>query len=143
MASGNFLDNYLIYDQMTAMEALSPFSHGRQNCNVLRHAGTWLAANPDAWQNGKILVNDVMAPFFAGMSIEEYLVFNRQEKYNFSLMEKWALKNNVDTLVIKLPNDRQSLLNALSGYQPIKQISGKNRSVYIYGLPDTVLKTDA
>jgi hypothetical protein len=35
--------------------------------------------------------------------------------------------------VIKLPNDRRSLLNALSGYKPIKQISGKKRSVHIYG----------
>lgn len=104
-----------------------------KNDNVLRHAGTWLAANPEIWQNGKILVNDVMAPFFAGMHVEEYLVFDRREKYNFSLMGKWALKNNVDTLVIKLPNDRRSLLNALSGYKPIKQISGKKRSVHIYG----------
>jgi hypothetical protein len=67
------------------------------------------------------------------MHVEEYLVFDRREKYNFSLMGKWALKNNVDTLVIKLPNDRRSLLNALSGYKPIKQISGKKRSVHIYG----------
>lgn len=111
--------------------------------NVLRDAGTWMAENPEAWRKGKVLVNDVMAPFFAGLHMREYLLSDRSGKYDFSEMEKWALQHDVTTLVLKLPNNRRRLLKDLSAYRRITEISGKKRSVYIYGLPETISKTDA
>lgn len=84
----------------------------------------------------KIITNDARAPFFAGIKIDEYLIYkNKTDKYNFAAMEKFALEKQVDILFIKVPRKRSASLNQISYYKQIKKFTGKDRNVYIYCSP--------
>ena len=103
--------------------------------NVLRKSGQWMASNVMLTKT-KIITNDARAPFFAGMKRDEYLIYkNKTDKYNFSVLEKFALKKQVDTLFIKVPRKKSASLNQILYYKQIKKFTGKSRNVYIYCSP--------
>ena len=103
--------------------------------NVLRKSGQWMATNGILTKT-KIITNDARAPFFAGIKIDEYLIYkNKTDKYDFAAMEKFALEKQVDILFIKVPRKRSASLNQISYYKIIKKFTGKDRNIYIYCSP--------
>ena len=70
------------------------------------------------------------------MKINEYFIYKHNaNKYDFTAMEKFALKKQVATLCIKVPRKRNASLNQISYYKQIKKFTGKDRNVYIYCSP--------
>ncbi|MFO7839803.1 MAG: glycosyltransferase family 39 protein [Desulfosalsimonadaceae bacterium] len=103
--------------------------------NVLRRAGDWVEANamePDA----RYFSNDPLLPFFAGLQKNNYIEIQGDKKYNFTAIEEFALKRNVDILLLKVPKELSDSLSSFSRYREIKHFSGEGgRSVYIYCKP--------
>ncbi len=97
--------------------------------NILRETGKWLAAN-EKFYGAKLLVNDNRAAFFAERKMGDYLYFEK-DKYDFSAMEKYALQNQVDILIIKVPVKEKALLNNFSYYTRLKEFTGKDKNAYV------------
>jgi hypothetical protein len=106
--------------------------------NVIRASGKWLASQ-EVLDDAKLITNETRAAFFAGRKNGTYIAF-QGDKYDFSAVEKLAIKEQADLLLIKVPVKKKALLKDFFHYKQLKKFTGKRRDVYIYGSPSLLLK---
>ncbi len=103
--------------------------------DVLRRAGDWAEAYI-AGRDATYFANDSLLPFFAGISMDDYVEISREKKYNFGAIETFALEKNVDILLVKVPQERTDSLSEFTRYKKLRHFSGEHgRNVYIYCKP--------
>ncbi len=102
--------------------------------NVLRRAGNWVKQN-ELVHDARYFVNDLRAPFFAGIKTGNYVQINEKNKYNFKAIERFAIKQELDILFLKVPKRLDTSVPDISRYKRLKKFTGKERNVYIYCAP--------
>ena len=93
-----------------------------------RTAGTWIAKQPE-YQNAGIITTDARIPFYAGRLKGNYQVFRKKD---YEKMERTAIRNKKDLLIIKTSRKRKKHIGSFQHYRELKQFAGKKDVVFIF-----------
>jgi hypothetical protein len=104
----------------------------RKQDNVLKEAGEWIATVPQ-FQVAEIVTNDRRVPFYAGRGLDQTLY----TRPNYVAMEKFALKQGGDLLIIKTSKHRKNSRPRLKKFRKVKEFVGVKNIVNIYRAPRT------
>jgi 4-amino-4-deoxy-L-arabinose transferase-like glycosyltransferase len=97
---------------------------------VLVEAGKWIADIPE-FQAAKIIANDWRAPFYAGRGV----AFVIYKDADFFAMEKIALSEQLDLLIIEVSKKKANQVLRLKKFRKVKEFVGRNNIVIIYCSP--------
>jgi len=101
-------------------------------------AGSWIAQQSD-FQNMRIIFNDAVVAFHTGREINFHQdgptqLYLEVDGKDFSEIEPVALKKNMDLLVLCTRRRAGNELPRFRQYAEIREFSGNDRVVTIYGL---------
>jgi hypothetical protein len=117
----------------------SKFNHYFSKPDDLKsRAGLWIAQQSD-FQNMRIFFNDAVVAFHTGREINFYRdgptqLYLEVDDKDFSGIEPVALKKNIDLLVLYTRRRAGNELPRFRQYAEIREFSGNDRVVTIYGL---------
>jgi 4-amino-4-deoxy-L-arabinose transferase-like glycosyltransferase len=95
---------------------------------VLKESGIWLAASQDL-ENSRVICNDERIPFYAGRWRGDYLTLSTRD---FAEMERLALENGGDLLVIETSARNRATLPVPANFDLLREFYDKKNLVRIY-----------
>ena len=101
--------------------------------NIIAKCGKWLD-NMEGFHKAGIITNDPRIPFYAGRGNDFLNYPNLNQDY--TAMQKAALENRMDLLVIRTSVKRKKLIPQLEIYKKFKEFTGKKDVVIIYRSPE-------
>jgi hypothetical protein len=102
--------------------------------NLYNMAGAWLEKS--GFQDARIITNKREIPFLAGRKIyteqKESCMLYENKNEDYSDLERVALTNQMDLIIIKTKVKRKHLLPRFTSYNKIKEFVGKKKLIVIY-----------
>ncbi|UCH23418.1 MAG: glycosyltransferase family 39 protein [Deltaproteobacteria bacterium] len=102
--------------------------------NVIVKTGEWLAAQPD-FKNTRIVTNDPRIAFYAGRETytrKKKTIIYHSIRHDYSGIEKFALENKGDIIIIRTSTERLKLLPDLKKFAKVKEFKGKKKIAVIF-----------
>ncbi len=101
--------------------------------NIIAKSGKWLA-DKEGLRKAGIITNDPRIPFYAGRG-KDFLNYPNLN-HDYTAMQRAALKNGMDLLVIRTSVKKKKLIPHLQVYKKLKEFAGKKDVVIIYRSPE-------
>lgn len=113
----------------------------RKQDNLIRTSGEWFAKKAE-FQKAKVATNDPRVPFYAGMGITDYLVYDEVNS-DYPSLEQFAIQKKMDIVILKTSSKNRSRIDIFGSYEKMKEFMGKKNIIVIYGSPEFLKRMNA